>query len=312
MPDNGHVAVIPNTYQPSYSIGGTDAGAILGVNKYKTAVDVWRRLSDPTYVDQPDSETVELGRYMEPYIALKYSAVTRRTLELSEKLNHDKHPFLHANPDRVITGGLRVAMDGPGILEIKHLGQWTFKQTKDQGIDLSYYAQVQHYLFVTGFKWGSFACYNSEHKELYWFDVERDDEFIARMVDACVTFWNENVLTGICPTPREMVYDFPRANIGAEAVVHNELEWVQAMRRLKDARDAFRLAEHSKKLAEQTIKDMMQETEKVIIPELGKISWAESVRHTYDVETLKREHPDIDFSRYEKATVTRTFLPTFK
>lgn len=311
MPDT-HITTVPNTYQPSYSIGGTDAGAILGVNKYKSAVDVWRRLSDPAFVDQPDNDTLELGRYMEPFIASKYAAVTRRELQLSEKLNHDKHPFLHANPDRVIVGGLRVAMDGPGILEIKLLGQWTFKQTKEQGIDPSYYAQIQHYLFVTGLKWGSFACYNTEQKELYWFDVERDEEFIARMVDSCVVFWNEYVLTGICPPPKEAVYNFPRAAVGAEAVVHNEPEWVNAVRQLKTARDTYKLAEHSKKLAEQTVKDLMGETEKVIIPELGKISWAESVRRSYDIDTLKREHPEIDFSRYETQTVSRTFLPTLK
>lgn len=304
--------VVPNTYKPSFSIGGTDAGAILGVNKYKSAVDVWRRLSDPTFVDQPDSEVMELGRYMEPFIAKKYEAVTRRTLELAEKLNHDKHPFLHASPDRVITGGLRVAMDGPGILEIKLLGQWTFKQTKDQGIDPSYYAQVQHYLFVTGLKWASFAAYNTEQKELYWFDIERDEEFIARMVDACVIFWNEYVLTGICPPPKEITYDFPRAAVGAEAVVHSEPEWVNAARALKQARDTYKLAEHSKKLAEQAVKDLMGSTEKVIIPEVGKISWAESVRRSYDIDSIKRENPDIDFSRYESSTVSRTFLPTLK
>lgn len=297
-------------YFHARSIGGSDAGAIIGVNRYKTVQQVWDRIQG-LEADQPDNLAMERGRVLEPYLIERYARETRRTVEPCEFLNSTEHPFMHARPDSVITGGLRVAMDGPGILECKVPGSWGFRETKENGIDQSYYAQIQHYMFVTGFKWGSFAVLNPDTFELHWFDVERDEPFVAHMVDNCVRFWNDYVQTGIRPPAPLVEQVWPRANIGGEAVTHNEPEWVSALERLKEAKLNEQLAKKGSELAADAVKALMGDIEVVSVPGVGKISWKESSRTTFDKEQLKLEHADIDFTRYEKEVAIRTFLPRF-
>lgn len=301
-------------YYHARSIGGTDAGAIIGKNSYKTPQQVWDRIQGLVPDDDGNGNMALVrGKVLEPYVLQRYPEQTRRRVEPCELLNHSEHPFLHARPDGVITGGLRVAMDGPGILEIKVPGSFNFREWKLNGIDESYYAQIQHYMYVTGFKWGAFAVLNPDTFELWEFDVERDEPFLAHMVDACVRFWNEYVETGIRPPSAAAVVEqvWPKANIGGEAVTMDTPEAVRVLERLQEATAKFNEAKHGKELAENDVKALMGETPVIVVPGIGKVSWKESSRMSFDKDTLMKDHPDIDMTKYEKYVATRVFRPSF-
>lgn len=282
----------------------------MGLSKYKTVVDVWDRLNGIAGSSATDNAAMERGRTMEPIIKEKYKRVTGRDLHGSPpRLYHHEHPFLHATPDDYILSGQRVEQSGVGILEVKCLGQWTFKQTKEQGIDPSYYAQIQHYMFVTGHQWGSFAVFNADAWELYWFDVNRDEVFIANMLDQVLTFWLENVETNRRPTsPMENLYPEP---IMGDVEVHEEPEWQNWMRRLKEAKEQKEIVEYQEKQAEEAIKNLMGSTTKIRVPGFGKVSWTESERRTLDKERLLRAHPEISLEEFENVTRYRSFRPSF-
>jgi putative phage-type endonuclease len=133
-------------------IGGSDAGAVIGANKYRSNVDVWKEKTGLIVPeDVGDKPAVKFGKLAERHIralfALEHPKMSVEYHEFYMYLN-DKHPFLYATLDGELTddSGRR------GILEIKTAtiqnaagwSEWV------DGIPQSYYAQVLHQLAATG------------------------------------------------------------------------------------------------------------------------------------------------------------------
>lgn len=133
-------------------IGGSDAGAVIGANKYRSNVDVWKEKTGLIVPeDVGDKPAVKFGKEAEQHIralfALERPEMSVEYHEFYMYLN-DKYPFLYATLDGELTddSGRR------GILEIKTAtiqnaagwSEWV------DGIPQSYYAQVLHQLAATG------------------------------------------------------------------------------------------------------------------------------------------------------------------
>lgn len=133
-------------------IGGSDAGAVIGANKYRSNVDAWKEKAGLIVPeDVGDKPAVKFGKLAERHIralfALEHPEMSVEYHEFYMYLN-DKHPFLYATLDGELTddNGRR------GILEIKTAtiqnaagwNEWV------DGIPQSYYAQVLHQLAATG------------------------------------------------------------------------------------------------------------------------------------------------------------------
>lgn len=143
-------------------IGGSDAGAVLGVNKYKSNVELWReKVGEVNPADISDKPAVMFGKSAEPHIRelfkLEHPEFAVDYHEFYMYVN-DKHPYIYATLDGELT-----AQDGRrGILEIKtatinnHV-QWrdwrewdAEAKTALPKIPDSYYAQCLHQLAATG------------------------------------------------------------------------------------------------------------------------------------------------------------------
>lgn len=133
-------------------IGGSDAGAVIGANKYRSNVDVWKEKTGLIVPeDVGDKPVVKFGKLAERHIralfALEHPEMSVEYHEFYMYLN-DKHPFLYATLD----GELTDDSGRHGILEIKTAtiqnaagwSEWV------DGIPQSYYAQVLHQLAATG------------------------------------------------------------------------------------------------------------------------------------------------------------------
>lgn len=133
-------------------IGGSDAGAVIGVNKYRSNVDVWKEKTGLIVPeDVGDKPAVKFGKEAEQHIralfALEHPEMSVEYHEFYMYLN-DKYPFLYATLD----GELTDENGRHGILEIKTAtiqnaagwSEWV------DGIPQSYYAQVLHQLAATG------------------------------------------------------------------------------------------------------------------------------------------------------------------
>lgn len=176
-----------------YGIGGSDASAVLGMNPYKTNIELFeektgRRVPE----DISDKPYVRYGTNAEPLIrALFVLDYPQYHVDYYENriLRSRKHPFMQASLDGELTDP-----DGRrGILEIKTtniLQSMMYEKWKDRIPD-NYYIQVLHYLLVTGYEfvvlrahliseWGVDVRTTVKHYFIERSEVEADLQMLLR------------------------------------------------------------------------------------------------------------------------------------
>lgn len=173
-------------------IGGSDASAIIGLNPYKTNVDLWMEKTGQVIPeDISDKPYVQYGTQAEMHLRglfrLDFPEYKVEYIENNMFLN-DKYPFAHASLDGWLTD-----QDGrKGILEIKttEILQSMQKEKWKEKIPDNYYVQILHYLMVTEF---DFAVLKAQLKTVFdgvpylqtkhYFieraDVEADVQYLA-------------------------------------------------------------------------------------------------------------------------------------
>lgn len=175
-------------------IGGSDIGAILGVNPYKSIIDV--------YIDKTEGSTFKgnnathWGHMLESTIIKEFASRHKELLVFDAPFSIVDN-FLIANLD----GVLKDKESGDfGVLEIKTTSLWNKKEWEEDTIPQSYYAQVQHYLMLSGYRFAYVAVLigGQEYKE---FKVERSEEDIALIREKATEFYKENILKQIPPIP---------------------------------------------------------------------------------------------------------------
>ena len=182
-------------------IGGSDASAIVGMNPYRTNIELWKiktgqlvpeDISDKPYVKygtQAEEHLRELFRLDFPEYQVEYT-------ENNMFLN-DRFPFAHASLDGWLTD-----QDGrQGIVEIKttNILQSMQKEKWNHRIPDNYYIQLLHYFMVTEFDFAILkAQLKSEfNREIYLqtrhYKIERSEvqEDIEFLEDAERIFWNQ-------------------------------------------------------------------------------------------------------------------------
>lgn len=57
-------------------IGGSEAGAVCGLNPYKTAMEVYQDKISEEAMEEPEKDSIILGRELEDYIARRFMQAT--------------------------------------------------------------------------------------------------------------------------------------------------------------------------------------------------------------------------------------------
>lgn len=175
-------------------IGGSDIGAILGVNKYKSIIDV--------YIDKTEGSNFEGNEatfwgHMHESTIMKVFAQKHREFNVFQAPYSVVDNFLIANLDAV----LKDKNTGEhGVLEIKTTNAFNYKDWDGDIVPQYYYAQVQHYLMLTGYKYAYIAVLigGNKYKD---FKIERSEEDIALIREKATEFYKENILKQIPPMP---------------------------------------------------------------------------------------------------------------
>jgi hypothetical protein len=153
--------------------------------------------------------------------------------------------------------------------------------------------------------------HNLDAWTLHHFDIEFDQRYFDWMMATSDEFWNQFVLTRIRPGDDESIAQRPETpRAGASSITINTEEWRVAMSALRDATENMNLAEAAKEMAQTTVKNLMGDAPLVSIPGIGRVSYAESHRTSFDKDQLYRDYPEL-IGRYERRTATRVFRPTF-
>lgn len=175
-------------------IGGSDVGAILGVNPYKSIIDV--------YIDKTEGSTFKGNA------ATHWGHMLEGTI-IKEFASRHSEFIVYQAPYSVIDDFLIANLDGVlkdkntgehGVLEIKTTNAFNYKDWEGDVIPQYYYAQVQHYLMLTGYKFAYIAVLigGQQYKE---FKIERNEEDISLIRNKATEFYQENLLKKIPPMP---------------------------------------------------------------------------------------------------------------
>lgn len=173
-------------------IGGSDIGALLGVNKWKSAIDVF---IDKTQGHKSiDNRFTHFGHKLEKIVFEEFQE-RHKELKCYTAPYTLKRGACVANLDGMIYDPTK---DRYGVLELKTTNEYSKNEWLGETVPQSYYAQVQHYLYVTGLSFAYIACLigGNDYKEFY---IERnldDQELIKKTAE---NFWKENVLKSIPP-----------------------------------------------------------------------------------------------------------------
>lgn len=169
-------------------IGGSDAPALVlpyDVYKWHRPADVYNsKVSEP---DELSPLACRVGSYLEPFVAGLFTEATGfKVHKLNRILISPEHPFMFANIDRKLCG------ENIG-LEIKTTEVYNDRKFTEDEYPYHYYVQMQHYMAVTGWdKWYLAALIGN--KRFVWYEVPRNDEDIAQIIETESKFWNDIVV----------------------------------------------------------------------------------------------------------------------
>ena len=174
-------------------ITGTDAGAILGLNPYRSAFQVYYdKISDT--IGDIDNEAMRQGRDLEDYVAQRFTEATGLKVRRANAIyQSEEHPLLLADFDRLIVGQ-------KAGLECKTVSPFSADKWTDGKIPAHYMAQVNHYLAVSGFDCWYIAALIFG-KELVIHKITTDKEVLNNLIAKEEHFCKYNVMPEIPPVP---------------------------------------------------------------------------------------------------------------
>lgn len=159
-------------------VGSSDSSAIMGVDPYKTAYELYLEKTDPNFTPYVNAAMRE-GTRREPIVREWYSKRTGQCfvpVVAICPLNN----LIHSSID-----GMNFNWDE--CLEIKGPGKPTFDKIVKEGIPKNYYCQCQHHMLVTGLGKVTFLPWIDENNFLIEF-VQRDQEYIDELYKKICAF----------------------------------------------------------------------------------------------------------------------------
>ena len=163
-------------------IGGSDVGAIMGVNQYKTAFNIYLEKTEPIIEVEKQSEAARQGTDFEDYVAMRFTEETGKKVRRDNRhLIHKDYPFMVANIDRRVVGE-------NAILECKTVTPYNLKEWEGEEVPASYMLQCQHYMAVTGAE-KVYLAYLIFSTKFDYREIKRDEELIDIIIEAEKEFW---------------------------------------------------------------------------------------------------------------------------
>ena len=285
-------------------IGGSDAGAIMGVSPYKGAFSVW---ADKQGKLPPleDNEAMRQGRDLEDYVARRFAEASGlRVRHEYSMLRSVEHPCMLADIDRRIIG------ERAG-LECKTSRDITMARYRNGEYPMEYYCQCLHYLAVTGWDCWYLAVlvYGTD---LLIYKICRDEvmDDIEALIKAEEAFWQNHMVLDQPPAPDAL--DSTAAALGSVyphedgTTVCADQDADQALTDLAALKAQKRALDRQITERENQIKAAMGEAE-VIAGTSVSATWRSSERTTISKEKLLKAYPNINMDAITDRNIQRRF-----
>lgn len=270
-------------------LGGSDLGAILGLNPWKTPFQVWQEKTGS--IDQFEGNLqTRFGAYAEEFVAQEYTRTTgRRVQRYTNMLRHHTAPIIGHIDRLVIPDGAKRASHQLEIrtnrgLEAKTASAFAAGRADDWGengtdqIPESYLIQVAAYMALTGCEvWDLAVLFGNQEFRIY--SVERDLELESILIDEATRWWKTHILENSPPSPRSESESRQRwATHRPGAAIDLDDPGIEDLRSLARVKAEIRALENQ----EQTIRDRL----------IPKFADAEIVRYQGEtIATYKANKP---------------------
>lgn len=275
----------------SQYLGGSDAGTILGMNKWKSRFVLYQERCNPEYAapDISNKDVIVWGHKLEALVAERFMEVTgKKVRKCNQLLVHPEHEFMTANVDRLVIGE-------DAILECKTTDSRNYDEWVDEEVPPTYIAQVQHYMAVTGAKKAYIAVLIGGNR-FVWKTIDRDDEFIELLIEWESDFWYNNVLKGI---PPEMDgSDSTKEYLNDEYSETNN-QTIELSKRDQVLIDSIQTIKQQEKELKETRTKYENELKQNLADNVGgfsndfQVTWKHQTSKRVDTRALKKEYPEI-------------------
>lgn len=306
------------------SIGGSDAGAIMGLNKWASPLTVY--LDKKGLNSFAGNISTERGSWLEAPIREKARAELGIFIEeVPYMFFSDEYPFMSANIDGVIyiqepkeIAG--ITLQGLGGHEIK-TSQRGEGFSNDEVPD-SYFAQVQHYMAVIGLQFFILSAYLIEKNELRHYVIKRDEYFISRLIETEKDFWEKFVQKDIMPAPSgideendliidmfegdttELILDDEAESLCAEYLLLNE--------QIKDLETRKKQVSTSVKLKVIAQQNGSNDHKAKAVAGNYRISFSKFTRKSIDTDRLKKDGLYDKYAKESESSMFRISEPKAK
>lgn len=307
----------------SKGIGSSEIGSVLGLNKWQTPYQLWRRkrgMDEP----EPENEAMLLGHLLEDAVAQRWAIATGREI-IKESAKewiyvHPEYDYFRASPDRIYYENNAIHRESNKcILECKT----TVLDVSEDEIPQTWFCQVQWLMFVTGYRSASLAWLKLDTRTFGYKDIEYNEEFCEWMAREADVFWNVYVQGDEEPpfvNVKDILIKFSKHTDGKTISSDEQVEvegetmkLLEAVRNVKAIKESIAELEQQKEQYENAIKTAMCDAEAITHEEGGRIvslvTWrAAKDSLKFDATAYQKEHPEEAQAYMKNVAGSRRFL----
>lgn len=269
-------------------IGGSDAGAICGLNPYASPMSVYRDKTSEKIPDF-DNEAMRQGRDLEDYVARRFMEATGLKVRRSNMMyRSEEHPCMIADVDRFIVG------EDAG-LECKTASAYNADKWKNGEVPMHYLIQCCHYMAVTG-RSAWYIAVVILGQDFKYAKITRDDIMISNLIAIEEAFWNAHIIPYVMPSPDgSKACDKVLENYFHISQKESRIPLIgfdERLNRRSEVQKQIAELEREVKKIEQEVKLYLKENE-FASSDRYRVTWANVDTSRLDTKRLKEEKPEI-------------------
>lgn len=281
-------------------IGGSDASVILGLNKWKSPIQLYFEKTQTELIKEIDNEYIYWGNVLEDVVAKEFTERTgKKVRKVNRMFRHPRYKFMIGNIDRAVVGER-------ALLECKTTSEYNKDLWSNEEIPDMYIVQVQHYLAVTGYEKGYIAVLIGGNKFI-WKEIVRDEELINILITEEEEFWKTYILGNEIPdvdgseATSQFLKNKYRDSVEVQRLLDKDDEIViRALNKIKEEEKDIR---YRKATLENQLKQKLGNYQYGMSQNF-EVTWKPQVSSRFDRKKFKEEHPDLD-EQYTRTTESR-------
>ena len=295
------------TQERAKHLGGSDLGAILGLSKYRTALDVWLEKTGKRSKTE-STMPLRFGSFAESFVANEYSRETGfALLEYAPIILHKEHSFLGGHIDRFAVPSNFLTKDdlftedgqcvATHILECKTANPFAQSEWGEPGTDqvpMAYLVQCLWYLLVTQLERADLAVLFG-NSDLRIYTITRDPSLEEVLLEKAVKFWECYVKTDL-PPPAQNEIDYKKlfAKSVSSKAVEAQPSTAELLKTLPIVQSELEQCEARISQIKQVVMSEMQDAEVLTFCGQTMATWkAPKPSYRLDAKKLEQAHPEL-------------------